>query len=44
VALAAGRAAGALTAALNGHDGDLRLAHLGELVDRLEGGWAVCAS
>jgi sugar-phosphatase len=42
--LAAGRAAGALTATPDGHDGDLRLAHLGELVDRLEGGWADCAS
>lgn len=42
--LAAGRAAGALTAALDGHDGDLRLAHPGELVDRLEGGWADRAS
>jgi mannitol-1-/sugar-/sorbitol-6-phosphatase len=36
--LAAGRAAGALTAALKGHDGDLRLAHLGELADLLEAG------
>jgi mannitol-1-/sugar-/sorbitol-6-phosphatase len=38
--LAAGRAAGALTAALKGNHGDLRLAHLGELADLLEAGQA----
>lgn len=42
--LAAGRAAGALTAALKGHDGDLRLAHLGELADLLEAGQSDRAS
>jgi len=36
--LAAGRAAGARTAALKGEDGDLRLAHLGELADLLADG------
>jgi len=35
--LQAGRAAGARTAALKGQDGDIRLAHLGELADLLQG-------
>ena len=42
--LAAGRAAGALTAALKGNEGDLRLTHLGELADLLEAGQADRAS
>jgi sugar-phosphatase len=35
--LAAGRAAGAVTAALKGLDGDIRVADLGELADILDG-------
>jgi sugar-phosphatase len=34
--LRAGRAAGAVTAALKDQEGDVRLAHLGELVELLE--------